>query len=233
MKKFKIRCSQIGKIMANDTSGKRMGKTCESYLKDWIKSELYAKDKVFTSKYTDKGNLVEQDSIDFIADQLNYGMLFKNEKSFENDYLKGTPDIITRDTIIDAKNSWDCFTFPILEDKINKDYYLQGQGYMDLVGIENYKLVYCLTDTPEDLIIKEAQYDCNKKGIDLDDKILNNFIKAMTYKGTDNLLKIKVYEFKKDQELINSIYERVEQCREYIESIIDQNMELFNKIYDK
>ncbi len=227
MKQFKIRCSQIGQIMTNGTKGNPIGKTVESYLDGWIKEQLYGRRKEFTSKYTDKGNQVEQQSIDFIADQLGYGMLFKNEQHFENEFLTGTPDIKITKKIIDAKNSWDCFTFPLFETEINNDYFLQGQGYMDLTDSDSYELVYCLTDTPEDLIIREAQSYCYKNNIELDDEILNKFIKKMTYKDIPDHLKIKVYEFKRDQEVINSIYERVKLGRDYIAKKLEANKHLF------
>lgn len=213
--------------MTNGTKGNPIGKTVESYLDGWIKEQLYARRKEFTSKYTDKGNQVEQQSIDFIADQLGYGMLFKNEQSFENEFLTGTPDIKITKKIIDAKNSWDCFTFPLFETEINNDYFLQGQGYMDLTDSESYELVYCLTDTPEDLIIREAQSYCYKNNLELDDEILNKFIKKMTYKDIPDHLKIKVFPFKRDQEVINSIYERVKLCRDYIAQKLEANKHLF------
>jgi hypothetical protein len=227
MKQFKIRCSQIGQIMTNGTKGEPMGKTVKSYLDEWIKEQLYSRRKEFESKYTNKGNQVEAESIDFIADQLGYGMLLKNETLYENDFLIGTPDIVLNDTIIDAKNSWDCFTFPLFETEINKDYFYQGQGYMALTERENYKLIYCLTDTPEDLIIKEAQSYCYRNGLELDDEVLNKFIKKMTYKDIPDHLKIKPYEFKIDHDIINMIYERVDLCRKYIAQKLDNHKDLF------
>ena len=78
-----------------------------------------------------KGLIVEDNSIDLIAEVLGYGMLFKNEQYFEDDHLTGTPDIIIpkKDTVIDAKSSWDIFTFPLFDTSVpNMDYWWQGQG---------------------------------------------------------------------------------------------------------
>lgn len=213
--------------MTNDRSGKGIGKTVETYLDGWIKEQLYFRKKEFSSKYTDKGNKVEPFAIDFIADVLGYGMLSKNSEQFENDFLTGTPDVITNTTIIDNKSPWDCFTFPLFETEIDKDYFLQGQGYMDLTGRNKYKLIYTLMDAPEEEIIKEAQSYCYRNTIDLDDETLNKFIKKMTYSDVPDHLKIKVFEFQKDQEVIESIYKRVELCREYIDNKISNNKDLF------
>lgn len=217
MQPFKIRCSQIGKIMGQ----KGLGLTGLGYVEQWIKENLYSRRKEFTSKFTEKGNEVEQISLDFLADYLDYGFLDKNTKFFENDYLTGTPDVITKDHLIDVKNSWDCFTFPLFDEKINPDYYLQGQGYMELTGLKKYKLIYTLTNTPEELILKEATNFCYKNNLELDDEILNSFINKMTYDSIPNNLKIKVYEFEKDDIVINQIYERVRQCRVEVEKLLN------------
>ena len=63
------------------------------------------------SKYIDKGNAVEVESLAFISKELDIPSLVKNEESFENGFLTGTPDAILDEYIIDVKNSWDCFSF--------------------------------------------------------------------------------------------------------------------------
>ena len=88
MKDFKIRCSAIGKIMTNARSKtETLSKTTISFLEEWKKEQIYNRRKEIFSKYLDKGNAVEVESLDFIAKELEYSNLVKNEKSFENDYL--------------------------------------------------------------------------------------------------------------------------------------------------
>ena len=153
MKPFKIRSSACGKIM----NVKALGKTGETYVKEWMKEHLYGRHKEFSSKYTEKGNIVEDNSIDFVADRLGFGMLIKNEEHYSNDFVTGTPDLVLPNAIIDVKNSWDCFTFPLFENDVpNKDYYWQAQCYMWLTDRKRFKLVYVLSDTPEHLIQKDA-----------------------------------------------------------------------------
>jgi hypothetical protein len=210
MKEFKIRCSQIGKIMGV----KGIGLTGKGYCEDWYKEKIYSKRKSFTSKYTEKGNKVEDDSLDFIADNLGYGMIVKNEKVFYDDFMTGTPDAILKEIIIDVKNSWDCFTFPLFNNKTpNKDYYWQAQGYMNLTGIENYKLVYTLMNTPKELIEKEYIY--SDQSVSFDD-----FEKEFTYDNIDPKYRIKVFDIKKNEDDIQKIKDRVNECREYISTLI-------------
>ena len=215
---FKIRASACGKIMGV----KGLGKTGESYCQQWLKQTLYNRKKEFSNKYTQKGIEIEDNSIDFISEHLEYGMLIKNEAHFENDFMTGTPDVILNDRLIDVKNSWDCFTFPLFDKEIpNKDYYWQAQCYMALTGRHFYELIYVLSDTPLHLIEKEAFFWCKNNGYDeLDIDIYDKFVDKMTYPDIENSMKIKLFEIKRNNEDIEKINERVFQCREYIKTLI-------------
>ena len=222
MKEFKIRCSAIGQIMTNGRSKTEiLSKTTQSYLQTWFKEQLYNRHKQFSSKYTDKGNIMEDNSLDFIAEQLGYGMLLKNEDYFSNDFMTGTPDVILKDHIIDVKNSWDNFTFPLFETEVpNKDYFYQAQGYMALTDLDSFKLIYVLSDTPINLIEAEARKYCYANGYEPNDEdVLNEFIERMTYKDIDAKYKIKVFEIKRCNETIKAIEERVIECRNYINQL--------------
>ena len=135
---FKIRCSAIGQIMTNSRTKGQLSKTAQSYVETWIKEQIYKRRKVITTKYMDKGNMVENESISFAGRVLNADIT-KNEQRYENELLIGTPDVITEDYVIDVKNSWDCFTFPLFYENVpNKDYFYQAQGYMALTGLSHY-----------------------------------------------------------------------------------------------
>lgn len=190
----------------------------KTHCKNWRKSKLYNRRASFSSKYTQKGHIVEDNSIDFVANYLDYGMLMKNEKFFESEYMMGTPDVILKDHLIDVKNSWSWETFPLFEDEIpDNAYYWQAQVYMNLVNRDNYKLIYVLSDTPINLIEREAFYWCKNNGYDeLQEDVYNRFLNDMTYNDIDNNLKIKVFNIERNQEDINEIEKRVIECRKYI-----------------
>ena len=61
---FKIRCSQIGKIMSNAKVKGELSQTCKTYLNEWFAND----NEQIHSKYIDKGNAVENDLIDFKAE---------------------------------------------------------------------------------------------------------------------------------------------------------------------
>ena len=200
MNKFKIRASGVGQIMTNSRKKGELSKTTLSYVDQWIKEQIYGVNKDFSSKYTDKGNRMEDAAIDYVEEHLNYDFLIKNEEYFEDDYFKGTPDLILKDEIIDIKNSWDCFTFPLLAKELpNKDYYYQLQVYMHLTGKRKAKVIYVLMDTPEDL--------------------LGYYNSAVSYQNVDSKYRIKAFEVEYSQEVIEAIKTRVNEIREYINKL--------------
>ena len=219
--RFKIRCSGIGQIMTNGRAKDSLGKTAQTFALNWIREqpEFYNRRKEFQNRYTDKGHIMEDEALDFVSDHLYNGkLLVKNEEYFENDFLKGTPDNIQKDHIIDVKNSWDFSTFPLFETELpTKDYFYQGQGYMNLTGRKGFKVIYCLLDTPANLIESEAWNYSKRNGLGQpDDDLIMDFYERMTYKDIDPKLRLKVFEFEYDQAVIDSIQKRVEEIRQFI-----------------
>jgi len=202
----------------------QLSETAKGYCKDWLKTNIYNSRTVVKSKYLDKGNIMEDESIDFVADFLGFGFLMKNEQYFENDFLMGTPDVILNDLVIDVKNSWDCFTLPLFETEIpNTDYYWQLQGYMYLTGKTKGKLIYCLLDTPEHLIYSTAKWYCINQGYEeLDQDIYKEYHDNMTYEGVDDKLKIKVFDIELNQKDVEKMKARVTECRKYIDELLNQ-----------
>lgn len=224
---FKIRCSQIAKIMTEPkTKAKKeageLSETTISYLKSWWVENTFNRKKEFYSDPTQKGNEVEEEAITLLTSTQRLGIIEKNEINFENDFLTGTPDIIiesTKKTIWDTKASWDIFTFPFLETELpNKDYDWQMQGYMALTGADTAKIAYCLIDTPKHLILREAYQQANKLGIENIDEIIGEIEKRHTFGDIPKQQKIKIFEVKRDQIAIDSIYKQVEKCRLWIQT---------------
>ena len=55
-----------------------LSKTCITYLRKWVDEKIYRRKVEFTSKQTDKGNLVENDSINYASIHLGWGLVSKN-----------------------------------------------------------------------------------------------------------------------------------------------------------
>lgn len=215
MRPFRIRCSAIGNIMTKPTGKRIVSAGTETFLKKWYIEKIYDRQKEVYSKYMDKGVTMEDNSIDYISEQLGYDGLYKNDEWFDNDYMHGTPDVIADDHIIEVKNSWDCFTFPLLETELkNKDYLYQCQAYMHLTGKKKSKLIFVLMDTPEHLIKKEFRYAGDNNPFEYE-----QFREKYLYDNVKDEHRIKVFDIDYDEEVINSIEQRVLACREYLETI--------------
>ena len=118
MKTLKIRCSAIGKLMATPRSKSEiLSQTAKTYIHELVLEHKYGIRKEFSSRYTDKGIQVEDESISLVNKVLDVKFIYKNEDCFENDWIVGTPDVNTEDVLLDVKSSWDATTFPFLTPK--------------------------------------------------------------------------------------------------------------------
>ena len=215
---MKVRCSQIGKIMTNPRkSGEVLSQTAKSYVEEIVLKEKYGIRKEFSSRYTDKGNEVEEESIALVNDVLNFNFIYKNDEHFTNDWLTGTPDVNTDEVLIDVKSSWDASTFPWFETELpNKDYYYQLQGYMWLTGKNESILAYCLIDTPGEMVedeIRRAHWKLHL--IDESQELREEIETKHKFSHIPKNRRVKYWFVQKDEQVIEQIKERVELCREY------------------
>ena len=220
---LKIRCSAIGKIMTN-ARGKSevLSKTCKAYLQELAIEEMYGIKKEFSSRYTDKGNIVENESIELAQQVLDCGFIHKNEEKLSNDYLTGTPDVNTNDILLDIKSSYDGTTFPFFAEEIpTKDYYYQLMGYMALTGKTESLLVYCLTNTPSEIVEDEVRREHWKNHlIDESEELRQEVESKHNFDHIPTEKRIKTFEVNYDEEVIKAIYKRIEECREYYNTLI-------------
>lgn len=205
---FKIRCSAIGHIMTDGRSS-GLSKTTISYLDDWAKEQIYGRRKKIDSKYIEKGIIMEDAAIDFVSESYpEMPFLLKNKTDYKNEYMTGTPDIIIPGEIIDIKCSWDCFTFPLFEQDIpEKNYYWQMQGYMTLVGRDRARVIYCLMDTPQEIVDREIRFNPDAEV---------EIIQYHSYRKIPVKYRIKEFLIYRNNEDIARIETRVQECREYI-----------------
>ena len=221
---MKVRCSALGKIMASPRNKSEiLSQTAKSYIHEMVLQNKYGIRKEFSSRYTDKGNEVENESINLVNEVLDVGFIYKNEEHYQNDWITGTPDVNTEQVLLDVKSSWDGSTFPFFETEIpTKDYFYQLQGYMWLTGKQQSMLCYCLVDTPVDMVaseVKRTHYLLNKieEDIELTKEIESKHIFSHIPKNR----RVKVFYVQKDEAVIERIKEQVELCREYYNTLIN------------
>ena len=219
---MKIRCSAIGKLLTSPrTKGELLSETAKTYIQDYFKEKELGIAKEFWSRYTDKGLQMEDEAIDFASQVLDWGFVVKNTERYNNEWITGEPDVITKTLLADIKCSWDGTTFPLFDTELkNKDYFWQLQGYMWLTGLERAELVYCLMNTPHQIVEDEVRRAHWKAGLIDEDLDLREAVQSQhNFDHLPNNLRVKRFIVEKDEEAIERIKEKVEIAREYYESL--------------
>jgi hypothetical protein len=220
---MKIRCSQLGKIMtAPRSKSEVLSQTAKTYVEELAKEHLFGIKKVFKSRYTDKGNEVEEKAIELTEDVLGFEFLTKNEDYYQNDYIKGTPDIITTSLIIDVKSSWSGDTFPFFETELpNKDYYYQVMGYMWLTGKKNALISYCLINTPEEIVNDEIRRTAwGKYEIEPSEETIRDVVALHSFDHIPKDRRVKAFHVEYNEGVVNEMKTRIEHCRTYFNELI-------------
>jgi hypothetical protein len=197
----------------------KLSDTCISKLKEIYIEQTYGRVKFLSNKYLEKGKEVEEQSIQLLRD---LGIINEfHEKNTERkfgEFIEGEIDINCDDFIVDTKSTWDIHTFFKKEDEeTNKIYYWQGQGYMILWGISEYKLCYCLVNTPVGLI-EDAKnkllYDLgtNMKDTEMYRQACEDLEKEMIFDDIDAPERLIMDEFKKEP-VEEQLYKRLTDCR--------------------
>jgi len=220
---MKISCSSLGKIMtAPRSKNEVLSQTAKSYIEELAREHLFGIKKVFKSRYTDKGNEVEEQAIELTEDVLGFEFLTKNDKYFENDYIKGTPDVITTSLIIDVKSSWSGETFPFFESELpNKDYYYQVIGYMWLTGKKDALISYCLINTPEEIVNDEIRRTAwGKYEIEPSEETIREVMAVHNFDHIPKDRRVKAFHVEHNEAVINEMKTRIEECRKYFNTLI-------------
>lgn len=229
---MKIRASQLGKIMTSPRSkGEVLSQTAKTYIQGLALEDKYGIRKDINSRYMDKGNLVEDEAIQLASSVLELEFVVKNEEYFSNDYIKGTPDVLGSNFILDVKSSWDATTLPwFAEECPNKDYYWQLMAYMWLCDRDKALLCYCLIDTPPRMIEDEIRrliwnmdVDPLYENMGSDEKELAATEHILCLHNMDRIptdKRVKAYLIERDEQVIEQIKEKIEHAREYYNEII-------------
>ena len=218
-KPIKFRCSSLSDIMTNGRSKtETLGETAKSQC---LKTFLAYKYGYYEEIHTDammKGKLLESEAISLLS-VYKGTYLKKNKERRSNDYITGECDLTSKNGIIsDIKISENIRTFFDVED-VSKNYFCQGQGYMNLWELPNYELTYVLLPDTEEMIERKiSRLSFHLVGDDFEraQKQLihnNDIIKNMPIED-----RIKIFKFDYDPEFMNQVFERVEVCREYIKT---------------
>ncbi len=240
-----IRCSSIGAIMSNGRAkGSGMGDTAKGKLEQIYLEATTSRKKEYSSKHIEKGLACEEDAITLLS-RHKKKFFTKNTERLNNDWLTGEPDIIDGKEGFDTKCSWDIWTFPRFDTKLDSTYENQNHGYIDLTGAEKWTTVYCLVNATADAIDSEKKSIYYKLGcpdendpvyieklVEIEKNMIfdmavfkkhNPYYDLMVSDWTYDLpMKHRIKEFvtMRDDEAIEAIHNRIEnECRPYLDSL--------------
>lgn len=198
--------------------------TCKSYLVECYVTAVYGREKDVYSKYMEKGLMVEEDSMTLYS-LFKREFYKKNEERLSNAFIEGCPDIRRPKHIIDLKSSWDIFThFNSKLGKVDAAYEWQLNGYIWLDNAEDATLAYCLIDTPENLIQKEANQLMWNMGAATSESPEYMEAKAklehnMRFADIPMEERVDEKHIRRDESKINQIPDRVKECREWLSEL--------------
>ncbi|MCS7317523.1 MAG: YqaJ viral recombinase family protein [Candidatus Dojkabacteria bacterium] len=219
----------LNELLAKRDSSPQISKTVLSFLKELAIEIETGRVKEIETDAMYRGTVYEEEAIKLLNRLTNKNYV-KNQTQFENEFIIGTPDIISIDEnnikyVRDIKISQDIFTHPYYDSEVpNQDYFYQLQSYMWLVGAEYAYLDYVLLDSPEWLIqkkLKNKYFDLVDKG--LSDEEIENFMSEFELKTRFNLIysdlplerRLKTFLIQRNDFIIEKIQQQIELIREF------------------
>ena len=228
---FIARASSMGDLMTNPRSKTEiLSETARKAVQKAVLFDKYGITDDISSKPMDKGIQLEPQAIEVAGAVLGWFDVTPHKKRMINDYFTGECDVLTPTLLADIKCSYSGVTFPWFAKEIpTAGYYYQLQVYMNLSGHKTAELVYCLLDTPEQMVLDEI----NKKvwrmlpdpkfsnyGQDEIETIADEEVRRMhNFEHIPIEKRIKKFIVNHDQDVINAMQERVTLCREYYDEI--------------
>lgn len=201
---LKIRASSLGLIMTDPKSKSEiLSVGAKTYIKKLAKEFVYRFEEDVSSKYMDKGIIVEDTSI-ALYNSVFFTDYKKNKERKTNDWVTGECDIYTGKKVIDIKSPWSLATFPCFsEDGKDKQYEWQGRAYMMLWNCDEFENAYCMVNTPEELL----RYD----QLDL------HWVDEI-----DESLRVTIVKYKRDLELEELIKVKCNAAKIYFNELCEQ-----------
>ena len=201
---LKFACSKLGDLMTNGR-GKNagMGETAKNLIFERWVAQKYNRRPFFSSLATDKGEAVEEDSFTLYT-KVKDVLLLKNETFYENDIIRGVPDAVESDYVLDIKSPLDIFTFA--KAGMTKQYEWQLRGYMMLTDTPRAVLAYCLVDMPEEMLERKLMYIEGEKQYE-------TIKRLYTYGDIPEEDRVKTFEIERDEEKEAALVARVKEAR--------------------
>jgi len=167
-----------------------------------------------------KGTDMESEGIELLSkiDKHEYQLITEN---IENEYLLGRCDIYCpeSDKVIDTKLSWNINAFlKARTTPLDRKYWYQMQGYMELYNVNKADVVFLLLNTPPELIEREkvkllnrfmiGEIDRDKYELDIE-----NLESAFTYSNLPIKKRYFRHTLTREPKIFEKVYKKVEKAR--------------------
>ena len=228
-----IRCSSLGAILTEpqsvaDKNAGNLSKTAKTCLIKTYISEVYGRNKEITSKQMDKGTVGEEGGIKSLSKFVGRE-LCKNIITFQNEWVKGTPDVVEQKCVWDTKLSFDIWTFLAnVTEPLDKGYLAQLQGYMWLTGVKYGAVVYLLEDCPQHIIDSEKFLLLKRMNVISEESA--EYIEAaagleinLIYPDIPLKEKVLIFKVDSDEEMIKNIKVKVDKCRDFLQEFSEKH----------
>lgn len=221
-----FRASGVGALMVNPRTKKakeagELSETAKTFIEElWLETQFGFTEPLNTYQIQ-KGNMCEDESIALM--QAVYPTTEgreKNEQQFNDEYFRGTPDVILSEYIEDVKTCWTGLTFA-KKKGVPKLYEAQAQVYMHLTGKRKFRLIYTFVDTPE-IIMTDLErnlffkHNCDEESPAYIEDCLN-LRRLHSTEGIPESQRLKVFEFGYSSEYIEELRNRIEKARQYFD----------------
>lgn len=217
---------------------------------EWIRI-VHGRNKEIRSKYLEKGTTMEEDALTLVSEVENQ-LFVKNREQLENDFLTGMPDHIDVGqfgtiAVDDTKCAWDIHTYYAAVDKADsekeEEYKYQIQGYCALTFAPFGRIRRCLVDTPFNLLEQEKKTLYFRLGIidpdGPDDASAayragcEEIDRSGTYDDIPAVARVHTRVIQRDDALIELLYDRIKECRKYLNKIHQEYLQKVGEIAEK
>ncbi len=242
--KVKFNCCSVGNLFVDpkEKAAKERGELGETAKKWLIKAylkEYWGRQQKLTTKFTDKGLLVEEDLLTLIS-RAYKRYYVKNKEKRANDWIKGYTDIVDDidDLIIDGKASWSAETFlPQLLSQLDNIYKIQMQGYMWLWDKPKARVDFGLVSAPESILNKEKYFLLRNMDVVTEEspefkEAVAELERNMVFDDIPMEERIISFFIDRDEKVIERIPVQVQKARNFLESFQDLHMRKPKKLIE-
>lgn len=182
-----------------------------------------------SSKYFEKGTTCEQQAIDLLNRNIFPKRFITSYKvELHNEWVKGTPDIVEGDYVIDIKNAYDVYSFQ--KAKLSHEYKWQLKAYLWLSGRKKGFIFYSLIDMPDHLLADEERrlfYSGKYISTESQDYLeaISELHKRYTYSNKPDVERFKIFPVTLTEKDVETIKTWVEKGRTYINKLHHAHLE--------